>query len=46
MYTPDLDRAPAPSRRTLWKRRNVPYQLWRLAVISLRMTRVIFGRKE
>ncbi|WP_156980059.1 hypothetical protein [Corynebacterium terpenotabidum] len=44
MYTPDLTGAPAPDAATLRRRKSVPYQFWRLIVIALRMTRVIFRK--
>ena len=33
--------APLPTDRTLRLRSNVPFQLWRFAVINLRMIRMI-----
>ena len=33
--------APLPTARTLRLRSNIPFQLWRFAVINLRMLRMI-----
>ena len=33
--------APLPTERTLLLRSNIPFQLWRFAVINLRMLRMI-----
>ncbi len=33
--------APLPTTRTLRLRSNIPFQLWRFAVINLRMLRMI-----
>jgi hypothetical protein len=33
--------APLPTNRTLRMRSNIPFQLWRFAVINLRMVRMI-----
>jgi len=33
--------APLPTERTLRHRSNIPFQLWRFAVINLRMLRMI-----
>lgn len=41
MYTPRIEEAPLPDRRTLRRRKNVFVQAYRFAVINLRMMRVI-----
>lgn len=33
--------APLPTDKTLRRRLNIPFQLWRFAVINLRMLRMI-----